>query len=352
MRNLIFATLAACVAAPSAAMSAQSAISAEPQQSYVHKPSGITLPAAVAGSPRKSIKGLDANQLDVATTFESPDGREVTSIFIFRNVAGSVPVWFDRSSYAIEKSPLFGSVTAAIPATAFTPTGRPSNSGLRTVYAATGKEWTSTALAFTQIGEWYVKVRASSQTLSPQQMAARLDSVFSALGSPSEKTSVNSVAPITDCAKPLPASKPAKLVRVTQEDSMLAALLGGAAQQVAADSSEKPKERISFCREPGPARVEYAVYRPQGSDRHYTIALGDSGRAITVGADELGALVARGNSPLRYAVSYVELDRAFTFPQFDRLPGVEQAIQLVQTGTPLSSSTTWGKKEINITTGK
>ena len=352
MRNLIFAALAAGAAVPSTAASVQSAISAETQQSDVHKPSGITVPAFIAGSPRVSIKSLDTNQLDVAATFRSPDGREVTSVYIFRNVAGSVPVWFDRSSYAVETSPMFGSVTAVIPATPFTPMGRPSNSGLRAVYTASGKGWISTALAFTQVGEWYVKIRSSSQTLSPQQMAERVDAIFSALNLPSEKAAVTAIAPISDCARPLPTSKPAKLVRTTQENSMLAALLGGAAQQVAAGTSEKPRESINFCREPGPARIEYAVYRPQGSDRHYTIALGDSGRAITVGADELGALVARGNAPLRYAVSYVELDRAFTFPQFDRLPGVEQAIQLVQTGTPLSSSTTWGKKEINITTGK
>ncbi len=324
-------------------------------QDFKHKPSGLVIAASAGGLPRRSVGQIDQQQLDVLADFRTPDEREITTVYVFRNVSGSVPVWFDRAQFMMERSTALGSVAAAIPASAFTPAGRPQASGLRASYSVSGSPWKSSAVALTQVGEWYIKVRSSSQTLTPEELLARLDSTFAALRWPRERDRSAAIRPIADCPAPLPPLKPAKVAQVTAEDSMMAALLGGLAQQIVAKKDVKAKVGTipAYCREPGASRPQYGIYRPDASARNYMIALADAGRAIFVGADELGALVGQGKAPMRYGVSYTDLDRAFTFAQFDSLPTFQQAVELVQTGKPISSSGTWGKnsRQISISPG-
>jgi hypothetical protein len=183
-KGLLFAAVLIFACAPAVA---QSEIKANPKKDFKHKPSGIVLAPLAAGLPRVSVTQFDDKQLDVAANFRTPDDREITTVFIFRKVTGDVPLWFDRIQHAVAARKELSSPTLAIPPAAFTPPGQPNARGLRVAYSGTGTPWTSTAAALTATGEWYVAVRASSQSLTPQQLLARIDQTFAALRWPKER---------------------------------------------------------------------------------------------------------------------------------------------------------------------
>jgi hypothetical protein len=87
------------------------------------------------------------------------------------------------------------------------------------------------------------------------------------------------------------------------------------------------------------------------------LAMGDGGTAIYAGRNDLLALVEEANSKegtktsAKYTVTYSEFDRTGTYGDFEGLPLPEQALEEVQSGSPASVATTWGKnRDISIGT--
>jgi len=331
-----------------APVTAQSSIVVSPGQSYKHDPSGIRIAPQAAGLPLAHVVQYDDQQLDVALDFRSPDQREVTTVYLFRDVTGDVPVWFDRIQKTMETSTHVGSLQLAIPPAAFTPAGQKSARGLRAVYSSTGTDWKSSAAAMTSFGQWYVSVRASSQTLTPDQLLARVEQTFAAISWPKEKVQAPAVAPVADCPNALTQGEDAQ--PVSGSSDTLAGILVMAGLDVAlADESKKkaPAPHPVWCRDP--LKLEIAgVYRPDGATDQYLLALNDAGRGISVAKADLVDIVSKSSAP-SYSVEFVDVNSHRGYGTFSKLPPAAQALWLLEHGTVLYSARTWGKdRKIDI----
>lgn len=310
-------------------------------KSWKHRPTGIQFPVTLAGLARTEVAEYTGNGAELAAQYEDGAKTDRVTVFLFRNVSGSVPLWFDRARYLIKESGRYGKPEAG-GITSVTPKGHANASGLMESFSTNG-QFRSTALAIFPVKDFYAKIRASSTALDRDKLGMLMAQVLAEFDGPKDRDSM-AAAPIADCPTALPVRDAARLVKASEEDRMMAALLGGIASQVAAKEDKKEKDPpVTYCREPVASRVEYGIYRQAGSDNRYMLATYDNGRAIFVGPDELGALVAEGNKPPRYGVTFYNMDRVDTFPQFEKLPTPEQAYELVNKGQPISSSGTWGK---------
>lgn len=131
-----FAVLSGVVPSPAAADVTPIKIARD--KPFKHKPSGIVIAESAAGIPRVSVAQFDDKQLDLILDFRSPDQAEITTLYVFRNVTGDVPLWFDRIQRTMEVSTNLGPVKLAIPPAAFAPAGQSNARGLRAVYLASG----------------------------------------------------------------------------------------------------------------------------------------------------------------------------------------------------------------------
>lgn len=353
-RSLLFAGVVALALMSAVPATAQpTPLKIDTDKSWKHKPTGIQFPVTLSGLTRTEIAEYTANGAELAAQYEDPAQTARVTIFLYRNVSGSVPLWFDRARFIIKESGRYGKPEAG-GIIAVTPRGHANPSGLMESFATTGP-FRSTALAIFPAKEFYVKIRASSTALDRNGLAMLLTQVVAEFDAPKDRDSM-AAAPIADCSSALPVRGPAQLVKASDEDRMMAALLGGLVGQVAARKQDKKDKAapLVYCREPVAARIEYGVYRQVGADNRYMLATYDNGRAIFVGRDELGALVAKGEKPLRYGVTFYGMDRVDTFPQFETLPTAEQAYELVNSGRPISSSVTWGTASgnVSISTGQ
>jgi len=331
------------------AMADVTAIPSTPGKPFKHKPSGIVVSPDLAGLPRDNLSEFDDKQLDVIADFRTPDQREDTTLYIFRNVTGDVSVWFDRIQKTMEASSHVGSVTSVIPAAAFTPAGQPNARGLRAVYASTGTAWISSAAALTSIDGWYVAIRASSQTLTPQQLLARVEQSFAGLKWPKEKNPVQAVQPIAACAKQIAQGPDAEPAAVDGSAILLSAVLPMMRVSTKAETGSKPPR---WCRD-SYSIPNAGVYRPDESIDSYLIAYQDAGRGIWVSADEISGLLSAGSgsdSQKSYSIDLVDIDHDSGFGDFKTLPSFAQAMWTVEHANPASSTSTWGKKNIDINT--
>jgi hypothetical protein len=340
IRGIALAAALVFVLTSAGATAAGTPIQADPQKEFKHRPSGINLAAAAAGLPRTSLAQYDDKELDVAAEFRSPDTKEDTTIFIFRKVTGDVPLWFDRIQRTVEMRGTFATPSAVIPPAAFTPAGQPNARALRVVYSAGAPPWKSSGAALTMVGDWYVAVRASSQTLTPEQLLARIQQTFTAIKWPKEKAAAPLAVPIADCANTL--QQPQTPANALPDDGA-SILLNAIAPSVAREHPAKEDVAPHWCRDP---RIlpDVGVYRPNEATDRYLIAFQDAGRGIWVMPNEMGDLLAKGQGKDRtsYTVEFIEIDRQMGFGSFDSLPSVAQALEISR-GPHKYSTTTWGK---------
>jgi hypothetical protein len=344
---LCFAALIVGAMSTSASAADVTAIQVDVQKPFKHKPSGITIAASAGGIARTAVEQFDDKQLDVAAEYRTPDGQEITTIYVFRKVTGDVPLWFDRIQREIEAREMLASPTIAIPPAAFTPPGQSNARGLVAVYAAGRPPWKSSGAAMTSTGDWFVSVRASSQTLAPQQLLGRIQQTIATIQWPREKVAAPVVVPIAQCRESLRhPSQDAKPIN----DDLAAILLDAAASSPDPEADRsRPRPPTYWCRDP--FSLPYAgIYRPEGARDRYLVAFQDAGRGIWVGPNDMADVLAKsqGVSRTSYMVELIEIDRHVGFGSFDRLPSVAQAVWVNEHAAPKYSTSTWGKKDITI----
>jgi hypothetical protein len=322
-------------------------IAVKPNAAYVHQSTGIVFPGTLAGLERSRVVSVDTGDLDVTAIYSNGDESELASVFVFRNVSADVPVWFDRAASQVEqRTGLYGAVTPVIRAAPFVPPGQSAASGLKSVYATSSKPFTSTAVALAPVGGFYVKVRLSSATLNPAQLDALLTKTLQGLVWPSVGTSRPAFA-VEPCASPIKLGRKAKRAPTDLASALVGATLAVPDQAVKA---AKPASPPRWCRDSG-AVEGAAVYRPGGSSDTYLIAMQDSGRAVSVGRNELGALVARSNTP-RYSVELILLSETLGYGDFRSPPPPQQAMRLLDQTNPLYRTSTTGEgSEITLNSG-
>jgi hypothetical protein len=120
-----------------APVSAATPIESKPGKPWKHKATGAALPDILAGLPRTNMVYFTSPEVDVAADYQNADGTEAVTLYVYRDVSGSVPVWFDRSRFYIMNLPdKFGTATST-GVRPFTPRGQKVASGLIDSFSVT-----------------------------------------------------------------------------------------------------------------------------------------------------------------------------------------------------------------------
>jgi hypothetical protein len=334
------------IAAPVAAQQVGAPVGAKAGKPYRFKHSGITAPAELDGMKRVDVRQLGDDELDVFAVYQ--DGPDAITVYVYRTLSGSVPVWFDRARASIEqRKEMFGNVTPVV-ATAFAPPGQSSASGLMAGWTLTKAPYRGTALAILPVGEWLVKVRYSSTKLDGATVAARIPAVLGALEWPKAIPAAPAAAPVTDCTTPLAFA--ANAAPVTDANALqTAALTGGL---VAAAEGEKRTSAAAtpaaWCRDPAPAQVG-AAYRRDGATDGYLLAISDSGRGFAVEPDVIAREVgeSEGRKVAQWSIALYEPGSIAIYAPMTALPAPDTLIAALNRPI-LARTTTWGKKR-NVT---
>ncbi|KQN40572.1 hypothetical protein ASE97_01950 [Sphingomonas sp. Leaf42] len=342
-KGLLTAALGAMIAATMPATAQQmgkTVIRTSATKPYRFRHSRLAVPTVLDGIPRTSVEALGADELDVYARYER--GNDMITVYVYRQVSGAVPVWFDRARHSIEtRTDLFGTVTPAMAPAAFTPPGQTTPSGLIGAWSITKPPYRGTALALLPLGEWLVKVRYSSSTLDGAGVAARMPAVLAALDWPKNVATGPAAQPIADCATPLTFPTTAQPVRDEQALTS-AAITGGLFASLLAKATPEPAATsVLWCRDPAPARVG-GVYRANAATDAYLLAFTDSGRGASVAPDAMGVLL-DDKAPPRWSVSLDDLGATTSYPPMTALPRPDQVIAALE-GPALSRTSTWGKK--------
>jgi hypothetical protein len=330
------------------ASAAERVLTLQPGEAYRHAPSGLQLPAELDGVPRvRAISSAD-EQLDDTVQYESADSAEVLTVFVFRHVTGSVPVWFDRIRAQIGDNTVYGEVTTVDAPAPFTPPHQANASALMQSFVTGKGPYRGTAAALIPLGpDWYVAVRYSSRTLSAAALAEHMARVAAAIGWPEKIAEQPVAALIAPCDAPLAFAAGAKEQPVDG-----ATVIGNAMMLVPVPDDKKlpaTEPPSKWCRDATVLDTNAAVYRPVGSSDSYLIAFGDAGRGIAVAPDVIGAEIHKSKKP-NWMVSLVALDQSAVYPTFDAFPTPAAAFALVNRGKRLAWVTTWGKNtNVNIT---
>ncbi|WP_242147661.1 hypothetical protein [Sphingomonas sp. BAUL-RG-20F-R05-02] len=317
---------------------------------YRHEPTSLVIPTTLDGLKRFDARAFAPDHLDEAFNFGTSNSSEDITVFIFRNVTGSVPVWFDRTARVVAARAAYGGVTIAKPPVAFAPPGQSAASGLIASYRPVKGPYRSTALAYLPLGPgWYVELRYSSTTIGAEEIDARLRGAIAALGWPRKITPQPAAVPIADCATTLTFSGKANAVKGDNAlASSLFAGLFGASRDVKPRKDAPVEPARAWCRDTGhyAGLEQHGVYRPVGSMDSYLIALNDAGRGIWVGPDSLAALLAsdKGANAATWAIALDDVATVTAYPARDRLPSPDQAFEIVRHEPYASKTGTWGKK--------
>lgn len=323
---------------------------------FKHRHSKVRLPAVLAGLPRVKAMEYEADQLDTTLEYANPEVSEAYTVYIYRNVAGSLPVWFDRARWMIEHRTDLGTPSLHS-AAAFVPPERTNASGLVATYALTGGAFRSTGIALVPAGEWLVKLRASSGSLSPAELEARMKAALAEIAWPKKMAAAPAAAPVAGCSTALALSgdaRPAPKDDRSGAAMLVGALLGQVGAMTPAPEEAAPPPAARWCRD-SVELPEGGVYRADEQRDGYFLALGDSGRGITAGPSAGHRLLESGEEKKtggeRFEVQLVLLSRRAASALLDRLPPPAQALAIVKEGRFASSYGTWGKEKGKVTVG-
>ncbi|MFZ5794617.1 MAG: hypothetical protein ACRCS5_11940 [Sphingomonas sp.] len=347
--RLLLAAIALCVASPAIAQQPpQLKIGAS--EPYRHKPSGLTLPTTLDGLQRTSAVAY-VPDLDEALGFDNPANNETLTVYVFRNVTGSVPLWFDRIDWVASHRDIYGGLVSLHAPAAFAPTGQGNASGLIGSYSVSKGPYRSTATAFMPLGpDWYVSVRYSSKTFDAATLETHLRAVVAAIGWPQTTAPQPVAVPVETCTTPLALSGEAKPVRhdkATGGALLFGALMASASsdekQKMAKDEPTAPP--VTWCRDIAASigMGSSGVYRPVGTKDRYLIAYQDAGRGLMVEPDAVSILIDKKAKPA-WSLTEYEVAAAASYIQRDRLPAPDQALKIIKTERTASKATTWGDK--------
>jgi hypothetical protein len=319
-------TFGAMAGRPAFAQPQPRIIPAESGTPWVHTPTKLVLPAAAAGLTRGEIGDTTASELDVSAQYQDQASDLLVLVYVYRPGIPDVGIWFEQAASAMGTSPGHGMEGAILPApTPFARPGAGTPSGLRLSMDVPGPGFKSTALAVAPLGNWLVKVHMSSRSLDGAALGRKMDAVLAALGWPAEAGAPRAAAPMLPCPAPLK-TRQAKIARDDMADVLMNAV---------SSSIEREGPPPVYCREPG-VSGGLAVYRPDGDDNSYIVALDDAGLALSV-APSLSALLG-GSHGKKYSLTRLQHGGADVLPSFTRLPPPEQAVSVAQGSSPMMRS--------------
>lgn len=331
----------------------QTPIKLSAKASFKHRHSKLQMPPVLVGLQRTRMVENEGDQLDVAAEYATADQGEVFTVYLYRQVAGDLAVWFDRAQWMIEHRDVYGKPTVRAGNLAFAAPGQSNAGALAATYDLAQGPYRSTGIALVPLGEWLVKVRASSKTLTGAQLDARIKTALAELDWPKRMPPAPAAAAVLPCATPLSFAgnaRPATAEKSSGAALLMDALMGSAIMNGAAGKESASPPSARWCRDPAQVPMG-AVYRDEQANG-YLIAVGDAGRAVRVGPSAGQQLLAQtgGDAAAKpvWTVALVLLPRTLTSSGFDRLPPPAQAMEVVASGRFASSAPTWGKAKGKI----
>lgn len=335
------------LAAQPAAASEELAV--EPGEGWTHPHSGIVVPYRLGGIERRAALAFADDFLDVGFSFDTTGPDEALSVYIFRNTNGGVPVWFAQAQWAVETRAMYGTVEPLAGPVLFDPHGRGAATGLKAVYrTGESSDFSSTGVALFAAGEWFVKLRASSATRSPEELDAWMLQALSELTVPADSRLSSNVTAMVDCPNRLAFAKKSKDAPQDMGALLLEGMIAGMAADDAesgdaADESAEEAKPVQWCRD---HRVENSivVYRPDFFDDSYLLALGDNGIGVWVGPESgLSALLgAEQGRKKRYTITLRTAGENTNYAAQDRLPSPQRVQELIDANRVVSTVPTWG----------
>jgi len=342
-RTIFLAAALACIGGVPAA-SAQQILPVKADKAWKHKHSGITVPATLGGNIRSRVMAYAPDELDVSLQFDTQNAADSLSLYVYRNTNGNVALWFAQAQGAVESRDAFRNPVLAAPVRTFTPPGQSTPSGLVATYApGAASAYRSTGVMLLPVGEFYVKVRASSQTRSPAELGAWMDQALAEIRWPSKVAAAAVAEPVADCPDRLTFDGTAKDAPKDGAAALMSSLLS-----LAAGDPEIGKKAVGparWCRDRIVAPMQ-TLYRPDGDAERYLLAVGDNGNAVIVGPEMSITDAAEGKTTTsaRFAIGLVTADRSINYVAQDSLPGPERVMEIIEADRKVSSVTTWGKK--------
>ncbi|QZH73824.1 MAG: hypothetical protein JY451_08520 [Erythrobacter sp.] len=344
-------TVAVCALLLPGTALAQQVIELEAGEAFTHPHSGVVIPAILGGNPRTAAYVYAEDFLDIGVNFETEGAAQALSVYIFRNTNGSVPLWFAQAQSVVEGRDAYDDPQLVAGPEAFNPPGQLNASGLRAIYEAGRRSPTrTTGVALFAVGDWYVKLRASSATRTPDGLQHWMESVLAELTLPAQETSP--VAPIADCPEPLRFRGRARDAQVDPADAVVNRMLSGMLSSAAAVQRIEQLPTV-WCRDTE-VTLGQVVYRTEASRDSYLFALGDNGNAVRV-AQELrldGISPGSDDDQRRYSVELITAGRSINYVTQDRLPSPQRVIELVEADRVISAANTWGNdRAIEVNSG-
>lgn len=325
-------------AAPIAVLAAQEPL-ARPGSTWSHDLSGLTLPGLHAGFERGESKQYDEDGYNVGITFRDDASQSWADLFIYKAAPASVAIWADRAATGMFANPMLGDADInAVMIKRFTPpNGAGENSGLRLITPVkTGL--TASGLAIYAHDGWLVKLRMSSRTLDAAALDARMADFIAGLTLAPAAQAAAPLVDILDCPTPIKSGKKAKLIRL----DMMGTIMLGATLRVAREAKAEEaalqdqgaRAGDLWCRDAA-SQPQYGIYRREGAQDSYLIALGDTGTSLSVGRFDMGPLMKPSDG---FLVTQSDGVTEQTYPPFDRLPAPEQVLGLPGSIGPVFSA--------------
>ncbi|WP_158014180.1 hypothetical protein [Sphingomonas sanxanigenens] len=331
--------LAASMLLPAAGQAQQSQpLSVKPGKPFTHKHTKLQFPAELYGIQRTRASALEADELDVSAAYDRQD--EAITLYIYRDISGALPVWFDRATWAIETRPkVYGTLRRSARPLPFVPPRQSAAAGLIATYAASDSPFRSTGVALMPLDGWFVKIRYSSASLDADALDTRMRDLIAGLKWPKTVRPESAVAPVAACADTLAFDGAAVPLPATAEAAMIGSVF--AIPVAGKGKAAAARQPVVWCRDDG-VEPKGIVYRPDGAKDAYMLAPSDAGRGIMVATDPLQQVLAKDGPP-GWSIKFQHLSRTLNYRLMDRLPAPTQVIDHVNKTQPISTVTTWGK---------
>ncbi|WP_165324729.1 hypothetical protein [Rhizorhabdus phycosphaerae] len=338
---------------------------------WVHKGSKFAFPAMIGPFSRRMVEDIsDGKQIDLAGTYDEPGSQTLASVYIYRPAMPDPALWFDISSWYLQRSQLLGGVGKGAAPTAFQMGSGSDTSALRQSYALASNNVGSTGLAIVPMGRWIVKLRMTSRTLSPAALDQAMRDFLYGLSWPSNVPRKDTV-PIGACLRSLTNERAEELEQPSAV-ILVGAMLASMAEKPEADAPTEPPARL--CRDDIRSNASRPLYQLDDGATGYLQPLGDNGTLLVVRNDPTSAaliveLAGGDKSESRelsgqkdddkkasaydgrkgfFRITLMTPEQWAQYPAFDSLPSIEQTTDVVENRRPLSVTSFLKKTEITL----
>ena len=319
---------------------------------WTHEQSGLVFPKEMGALPFLSATQFADGGWDLSLQYSPAELTDTVSIYVYQAAVQDIGLLFSESRTSLEnRKQVYSSVSPLTPVSAFTPPGQNTASGLRIAYNTEGA-YKSTALAIAPMGgDWVVKFRVSSTTLSAAELDIRLTDAIQMMGWPVDNRRHPEAIEAQSCSSSLPPFKKAERVKADGGNAMLNALFASAISAGSAEPEVDETVASRYCRDQN-MQFPFSIYRPDNAVNRYVISLGDSGRAVFVEPDLASQIMAESDAKkgANYTIRMVVPGLVDTYPSHDRMPSPEQAVSIIET-LPLASSVSRSGDDKTISLG-